>query len=190
MVTIVRPRQLPGLAILGLLASLLAHAASYGGSHEVGGGYHGAVELLALTGAGLLLTLTGSLAWIGARRYANGSVLAASLRPLLPSFPALLASSTLWFATIEGFEPAHVYEAPFLLIGLALVAAAAFVTFAARRLLQAIAAFAFAIAARPFIRRPACYRRRFAHRSSARRSAFVYRRFARPPPGVMLPLPV
>ncbi|HTU70139.1 MAG TPA: hypothetical protein VMF11_07430 [Candidatus Baltobacteraceae bacterium] len=184
-----RPRQLPGLAVLGLLASLLAHAMSYGESHQVGGGYHQAVELLALTGAGVLAVLAGSLACVGARRYATGSVLAARLRTLVPPLPLLAAAATIWFALIESVEPPHPYDAPILLIALSLAAAAAAISFLFGWLLRAIAEFAFAIASRPFVRRPVCYRRRFAHRSSARRAVFVYRRFARPPPGVML-LPV
>ena len=107
MVTTVKPRQLPGLAILGLLASLIAHAASYGGNHELGGAYHATLELLALVGAGAFAASIGAFAWLGARRYAEGSILAAALRPLVPSPGALAVSAGLWFGLIESLEPEH-----------------------------------------------------------------------------------
>ncbi len=189
MVTNVRPRQLPGLAILGLLASLFAHTASYGGNHQLGGAFHSALELLALVGAGGFAASIGALAWLGARRHAEGSILAAALRPLVPSAPALMVSAGLWFVLIESLEPEHPWHASLLVVALCLAVTSLLVASAARALVRAVAAIAIAIARRPFVRRPVCYRRRFAHRSSARRAVFVYRRFARPPPGLML-LPV
>ena len=189
MVTTVKPRQLPGLAILGLLASLIAHAASYGGNHELGGAYHATLELLALVGAGAFAASIGAFAWLGARRYAEGSILAAALRPLVPSPGALAVSAGLWFGLIESLEPEHPWHASLLVVAVCLILASLLVAFAARALVRAVAAIVLAIARQPFVRRPVCYRRRFAHRSSARRAAFVYRRFARPPPGPML-LPV
>jgi hypothetical protein len=182
MVTIVRLRQLPGVAILGLVASLLAHVASYGGNHEAGGAYHMTLELLALGGAGVFLASVAALAWLGARRHADGSILAAALRPLVPSTAALAVSASLWFAAIESLEPQHLWHASVLVIALCLLAASLLVTLLARAFVRAIAAIVLAIAREPFLRRPVCYRRRFAHRSSARCAAFVYRRFARPPP--------
>ena len=189
MVTNVRARQLPGLAILGLLASLLAHTASYGGNHELGGAFHTTLELLALVGAGAFAASIGALAWVGARRQAQGSILAAALRPLVPSAGSLMVSAGLWFVLIESLEPEHLWHASLLVVTLCLVAASLLVAFTARTLLRAVAAIVLAIARLPFVRRPVCYRRRFTHRSSARRAVFVYRRFARPPPGPML-LPV
>jgi hypothetical protein len=187
MVTIVRPRQLPGVALLGLLVALLAHTASYGGDHIAGGAYHTTLELLALAGAGGFAVLAGAFAWIGARRHADGSVLAARLSPLAPSAWSMAVSGAFWFFTIEHLEPEHPWHAPLPLIALCLAVAAALVAVASRALVRAIAGVAFAIALRPFARRPVHYRRCFTRRSSARRAAFVYRRFVRPPPAVMLP---
>lgn len=189
MVTNVRPRQLPGLAILGLLASLIAHSASYGGNHEIGGAYHTTLELLAFGGAGAFAASLVALAWLGARRHADGSILAAALRPLLPSGTALAVSASLWFGLIESLEPEHLWRASLLVVALCLVVASLLVAFLARALVRAVAAMVVAIARAPFVRRPVCYRRRFTHRSSARRAVFVYRRVVRPPPGLML-LPV
>jgi hypothetical protein len=189
MVTIVRLRQFPAVALLGLLASLAAHAASYGGSHEAGGAYHTALQLLAVAGVGAFVVSLAALAWLGVRRRADGSVLAASLRPLVPPVAALAISASAWFAVIESLEPSHAWHASFVLVALFLVAASVLINLAGRALVRAIAAFAVAIARAPFARRPVCYRRRFASCSSARRTLVVYRRFARPPPSLML-LPV
>lgn len=189
MVTIVRLRQLLPPASLGLLAALLAHTASYGDSHVAGGAHHMTLELLALGGVGAFVAVAGALAWFGAGRQADGSVLAATLRPLVPSVGSLFAGASLWFAAIESMEPERATPAPLLLIAICLIAAAILVALAARWFVRAIAAIVLAIVHLAFARRPVTYRRRFEHVSSARRATFVYRRFARPPPGAML-LPV
>jgi hypothetical protein len=189
MVTIVRLRQLLPAASLGLLAALLAHTASYGNDHIAGGTHHVALELLALAGVGGFAVVVAALAWLGATRLATGSVLAARLRPLVPSIGSLLVSSTFWFASIEGIEPEHATRAPILVIACCLALAAAAISLAAKSFVQAIAAIAIAIADLTYARRLVTYSRRFARVSSARRIDFVYRRFARPPPGVML-LPI
>ncbi len=177
---------MPGAALLGLLVALLAHSASYGNDHVAGGAYHTMLELLALLGVGAFVLLAAALAWSGAQRHADGSVLAAGLRPLVPHPWLMAATGALWFATIEGLEPGHVWHAPLLLIAICLALAAALIAFLARALVDALAQIAFAIAARPFARRPLHKRRRFSPRSSARRVAFAYRRCVRPPPALML----
>jgi hypothetical protein len=182
-----RLRQLPGVALLGLLAALLAHTVSYGSSHAAGGPFHLALELLALTGGGGFALLAAVLAWQGARRHTNGSILAAALRPLIPGLPAMLASAGLWFVGIESVERLRAWDAPLPVILVCLIFASILLIVAARAVVRAVAAIAFAIAIQPFLRRPDYHRRRFARHSSARRGVFAYRRFARPPPGVMLP---
>ncbi len=189
MVTIVRLRQFPGVALLGLLASLAAHAASYGSNHEAGGAYHTTLELLALAGVGAFVASLAALAWLGIRRRSDGSVLAASLRPLIPPVAALSVSASLWFAAIESLEPDHLWHASLIVVAVFLIVASVLINLASRALVRAIATIAIAIARVPFARRPVCYRRRFASCSSARRTLFVYRRFARPPPSLML-LPI
>jgi hypothetical protein len=188
MVTMVRTRQLPGVALLGLLVALLAHTTSYGGSHVAGGAYHTTIELLAVAGAGAFVVLAACLAWLGARRHADGSILAASIRPLVPSLWAMMTSGALWFFTIESLEPEHPWHAPLFLVALCLLAAAMLVALVSRVLVDAIAETVFAISALPFDRRPVYRRRQLLPRSSARRVAFVYRRCVRPPPAVMLPI--
>jgi hypothetical protein len=190
MVTIVRLRQLLPVASLGLLAALLAHTASYGSDHVVGGSHHVALELLALAGVGAFAMAAAGIAWLGAGRYADGSVLAAAIRPLVPSLSGLLASATVWFVLIESIEPEHATQAPILVVGLCLFAASALLAFAAKWFVAAIAVIVtLAGITLAFAPRVASYRRRFEHVSSARRTDFVYRRFARPPPGLTL-LPI
>jgi hypothetical protein len=174
-------RQLPGLACLGLLAALLAHEASYGGSHEAGGPYHATLMLTALAGAGGFALLAAALAVGGSRRLADGSVLAAALRPILPATPALLGASTVWFAFIELIEPQHA-GIPAAVIAVALILATAVVSALARGIVGQIARIVFAFVTGSHSKRARFVQYWFAPPPSARAVAFAYRRFARPPP--------
>lgn len=185
MVTTVIPRQLPGIALLGLLSALLAHTAAYGGEHAAGGPYHTLLLLVAIAGAGLFAVVGGSVALVGARRHADGSILAAALRTAIPGPGALLGSATLWFVTIEALEPHHA-AAPVVLVVAALILASLAVGSAARGFVRGIAEIAFAVTAAPFHKRPVFRRHRFSPPPSARTVAFAYRRFARPPPLTLL----
>jgi hypothetical protein len=181
MVTTVIPRQLPGIASLGLLAALLAHTACYGGDHAVGGPYHTALLLAAIGGVGLVALAAGTLALMGARRHADGSILASELRSGIPGPVALMASGAAWFAAIETLEPHHA-SAPLAAVAVAIAIAAVAIAWAARALIDAVAQVAFAIGSSPFHKRTAFRRHQFSPPSSARAVAFAYRRFARPPP--------
>ena len=174
-------RQLPGLASLGLLAALLAHEASYGGSHEAGGLYHATLVLTALAGAGGFALLAAALAIGGSRTTADGSVVAAMLRPILPATPALLAASTTWFALIELIEPQHA-GLPAAVVAVALILATAVVSALARGIVAQIARVVFAFVTASHRKRAGFVQRFFAPPPSARAVAFAYRRFARPPP--------
>ena len=77
-------RGFPGALALGLLASLVAHTALYGSSHEMGGAFHRELVTVALAALGGLLVAFGALAWTGSRHAADGSVLAARLTGRLP----------------------------------------------------------------------------------------------------------
>lgn len=181
METTVIPRQLPGLVTLGLLTALLAHVVSYGGSHAVGGAYHATLLLLAFAGGGGLAVLAGGIAWTGARRRADGSVLAAEMRTLLPGPASLAASGAVWFSLIEWAEPVHALVSV-LVIALALAAAALALWLLAGWALRTIADAAFRITRSPYRKRPAFRRLAFSPPPSARAVAFAYRRFSRPPP--------
>jgi hypothetical protein len=181
MVTIVKLRQLPGLATLGLLAALLAHEGIFGNQHVAGGIYHAALILTALAGSGSLVVLATALAAAGAGRMVNGSVLAAALRPILPSGPAVLASAACWFAAIERLEPRHA-ESPALFVLTALILASAVVMAIARGTVEQIAEIVLHCTRATHRKRSRFVHFSFAPPPSARAVAFAYRRFARPPP--------
>lgn len=173
-------RQLPGLASLGLLSALLAHEAAYGGSHAAGGAYHAALLLTVIAGSGVF-GLLAVLAAVAGRRTADGSLLAAVLRPAAPRPLALLVASGAWFASIEAVEPKHT-ELSIAIVAAALLAASLLVWALAQRIIDVIAGAVIAI-----LRERHRPRLPFVHyigapAPSARAVAFAYRRFARPPP--------
>jgi hypothetical protein len=173
-------RKVPGALALGLLASLVAHAALFGGDHTMGGAYHALLLQVALAGGLSLLIFFGSVAW-SARDPADGSILAARLRERLPSLSAVLAAAAAWYGLAESLEPAHAAASPILLV-VALGLAAWLVRRAARSIAEAFAAAVLAILRTSFSPRTPAWNRR-------RKRSFVLqivrpecRRFARPPP--------
>jgi hypothetical protein len=173
--------KVPGALALGLLASLAAHAALYGGDHAVGGAYHALVLQIALAGALGFVALVGALAWTQSGSSANGSVLAVRLRERLPGIGSVIPAAAAWFVAVEAIEPHHT-GAP----AIALLAALAAASYGALRLAHAItnalARAAFAIAREAFAPRAPAWRRRPRGRLIARPSLATCRRFARPPP--------
>jgi len=171
---------------LGLLASLLAHMASYGSGHATGGAYHDAIVTLALAGAIGLAVALGVVAWFSAERLAAGSIIAARLTPLLPSSLLVTLASGLGFAVIEALEPRHA-QAPVALVAAALTLAA----FGLRRLasifVRAIAHVVFVFSAAAFTARQPVYLRRAVSVARVSIADYSYRRFARPPPGFSRP---
>ena len=57
-------RKVPGSLALGLLASLGAHAALYGGEHAIGGAYHALLVQIALAATVGFVAFAGAFAWI------------------------------------------------------------------------------------------------------------------------------
>jgi hypothetical protein len=178
---------LPGALILGLLASLLAHTASYGGAHATGGVYHEALLTLAVAGAVGFGLLLGLAAWFNVQRLAEGSVLAARLQPLVPGVATAGVFSTAWFYAIEAAEVHHA-QAPAILVVIALVAAATALCRLAQLVVRAIAHAVVAFVSQQFANRRPAYVRRFARLVRINGAAYSYRRHARPPPAAMLVL--
>lgn len=174
-------RKTPGGLALGLLASLAAHAALYGGEHAVGGDYHALLMQLAVAAALGFVSLVGALAWTQCGSLADGSVLAARLRERLPGVGSVVASAAAWYVGVEAIEPHHVGAS-----GIALFVSLVVVSYLVLRLARAITdAFASAVIA--------VFRTLFSPRVPAwcqrprgslipRRSFVARRRFARPPP--------
>lgn len=181
MLTSVKSRELPGALALGLLASLAAHGASFGSQHQVGGAYHGLLALAATAVAVAGLFVVGALAWGGAGRTADGSILGARISSLLPRTFPVLCFAAAWFGLVEWTEGAHPGGSA-LAIGLSLAAASWLVCAIARAALRCIAHAVVAIR-----------RLRFASPRAttivdASKRLYLYetpdrsRRFARPPP--------
>jgi hypothetical protein len=180
--TAVTMRRFPGAILLGLLASLAAHAAAFGDGHVAGGSFHDALVAGALAGLAGLLVAFGTWAWIGAGRQAEGSVLAARLESRLPGPLALAASAGVWLTLVESVEagPRHAEPLPVLILSVA--AAAALVYALAVGIVRLLAGIAVAIRRTPFVPRAPLRARRahaFVFATTARRAG---RRFVRPPP--------
>jgi hypothetical protein len=179
-------RQLPGAAVLGLVAALVTHVLLFGREHAWGGSYHDALLDLTLAATAALASATGALLWSGARCAADGTVLAARIRELLPGWGVVAAFGAAWFAFGERIEPAH-DGVPVLAIVVVLAVTAwlivRFATAALRLLADFVFAIAIAIAAlchpEPLdgmgLRTPAAPRQ-------AQRDTVWCRRFSRPPP--------
>lgn len=175
-------RKIPGALALGLLASLVAHTALYGGGHAMGGAYHELLLEAAAAGSIGLLTLLGALAWLGARRASDGSILAARLGAHVPNLYAVAASAAGCFALAEWVEKPHAGGGVLPAAGCLLLAAWLVLTLA-RAAVRALAGAVVAIVAGAFDRRPLPVR--IARRDPAPRalrSPLLRRRFARPPP--------
>lgn len=130
-----------------------------------------------------IVAAAGALLWSGARCAADGTVLAARMRCLLPGWAAIAASGTGWFVLGEHLESAHA-GVPLFAIVIALALAGWLVRRCASVALRALAEFVFTI-----VRGPERARRLFFN--SVRRIAPCYaqddnglwwRRFSRPPP--------
>lgn len=174
-------RKVPGSLALGLVATLAAHGALYGGQHDAGGAYHALLMQISAAAALGFVALVGALAWTQSGSSSDGSILAARLRERLPSMASVLASAAMWYAGIEAIEPHHAGAAA---IALLVILAAA--SYAVLRLAHAITdAFACAVMAvvrTLFSPRAPVWRRRPRGRLISRHSFLARRRFARPPP--------
>ncbi len=156
-------RQLPGALILGLLASLVAHAAGFGEGHMEAGAYHESLAIFAFAGAGGALVAAIVAAFGSCGNCAQGSVLAARLCSWIPRARAVAAAGGVWFAFIESLEPAH-GPASFLIISLVMLTAAILLRRLAVLTARALACCAIAIS----------------RLATAPRTVFVVRRYASP----------
>jgi hypothetical protein len=177
----VTPRKVPGALILGLLASLLAHAGLYGGGHAMGGPYNGLLLDSALAGTLGLLAFFAALAWGQSGATVDGSIMAARLRQQLPGAPAVLVATGLWYVAGEAIEPHHAGAS--LIGSLCLIVVFAYaVLWLARIATAALARAVLAIARLSFSPRRPFRQRHSEPRPLNRRVRYSPRRFARPPP--------
>jgi hypothetical protein len=174
-------RKVPGALVLGLLASLAAHAGLYGSGHAMGGSYNWLLLQIALAGFCGLIAFFGALAWGSAQGTADGSVMAARLRERLPGAAAVLLAAGLWYVLGESIEPGHV-AAPLAGSLAALIAVSYAVAWLARVVTAAVARAVLAIAHTEFSPRTPSWQRRAQRTPLPRRPVLTRRRFARPPP--------
>jgi hypothetical protein len=174
-------RKVPGALALGLVASLGAHAALYGGGHTLGGAYHALILEMAFAATLGFVALVAGLAWAQSGSSTDGSVLAARLRERLPGAGGVIAAAAAWYTTIEGIE-AHHAGAPIVALLVALAAASYAVLHLAHAMTAALSRAAITISRAGFSPRTPAWRRRARPRPIARRLFLTRRRFARPPP--------
>lgn len=174
-------RKVPGALALGLLASLVAHGALYGGEHSMGGGYHGVLLQLAAVVSLSLVIFFGFLAWSNARVAVNGSVLAARLAERLPGFGSLFTAATLWYTAAEYVEPHHA-GAFWLAVPLVIAAVSWLIQRCCRYALMLLADAIIAVLRRDFAPRTPVWVKQPAIAPVERRVSHCRRRFARPPP--------
>ena len=174
-------REFPGALALGLLASLGAHTALYGSSHEMGGAFHSELVTVAVAALGGLLVAFGALAWTGSRHAADGSVLAARLTGRLPGLAPVLVATALCFALGERLEPAHAATALWPLFA-AIVASAALLLVLARAAIKTLAGAIVAVSRPAYATRTPFWLRRAAPVFAVAPAPSLRRRFARPPP--------
>jgi hypothetical protein len=138
-------RQIPGAIVLGLVAALVTHAVLFGKEHAWGGAYHSTFIELTLAAVTGLTSAAGALLWSGARCTADGTVLAARVRSMLPSWGGIATLGAAWFTLGERLEAAHA-GAPLLAIVVILALTAWIMLRFVSAALRALAGIVFAIA--------------------------------------------
>jgi hypothetical protein len=176
-------REFPGALALGLLASLGAHTALFGGSHEMGGAFHSELVTVALAALGGLLVAFGALAWTGSRHTADGSVLAARLTGRLPGLAPVLVATALCFAAGERLEPQHTAAALWPLV-VAIVASGTLLLLLARAAIKTLAQAIVAVGRPAYATRTPFWLRRAVPVFAVAPAPSLRRRFARPPPAL------
>jgi len=179
--TCVTLQKVPGALILGLLASLTAHAGLYGSGHAMGGSYDELLLEIAFAGLLGLTAFFGALAWGEAGGTSDGTVLASRLRERLPRAADVLLAAGLWYALGESIEPGHT-AAPLAASLAALLVASYIIAWLARAITRTVARAVLAVARTAFSPRTPSWQHRAQRTPAPRRPLLTRRRFARPPP--------
>jgi hypothetical protein len=170
-----------GAVLLGLPVALLAHVATYGNEHLIGGSAHALLIEVGFVLATLAGVVSIAACLLSSASAESGSVLAARLSTYLPGWFPLALCALGWFLGIERCESAVFAVAPLTLLwltGFAFLAARG-----ARAAARAIATLAVAWFAPARSARAGIHNLRFAYVAPPVASrGHVRRRFARPPP--------
>ena len=176
-------RRLLGAAVLGLLSSLIAHEAMFGGSHAMGGAFSQALlESAAVFGAGFLAVLALASLLLS-KETAVGSVLARRTAQWLPHFPGLVLSAALWFTIGERLEPEHAGPGGFVIVA-ALAVSALLVLAVARGFVRALADAVLAVVAPGHALRHLSTAPKYKSVLAPHEAPQLRRRFVRPPPSI------
>ena len=179
----VKIRGLPGALALGLLASVIGHAAGYGNAHPMGGAYHGTLLALAFAGVGIFVLAALAVAVASAHVAPDGTVVAARLRRWVPGTGVLALATTGWFAVAEAIEGAHATGPSFIIV-FALLAAIVAVRVFALAVISVVSSVAIAIGVPAFALRVYAHGASFERPLSLATAVHSRRLFARPPPEV------
>jgi len=170
-----------GAVLLGLPVALLAHVATYGNEHVIGGSAHALVIEVGLVLAALAGVVATAACLLSPRCAESGSVLAARLGAYLPGWLPLALCALGWFLGIERCESAAFGFDPLTLLWLAAFAFLA--VRGARAAARAVATLAVAWFAPARSARTGISNLRYAYAAPLVASrGHVRRRFARPPP--------
>lgn len=167
--------------LLGLPVAVFAHVAIFGHEHVIAGAHHNDVMDAALTVVAMLATLLALGSFLGSRRVADGSILAARMTAHLPSWP-LAITSLGWFALLEHFENRSPSVAGMFVVALVALA----VMLGLRAFAKMLARVTLALFTDPVVARRS--RIIFANREPQlllRTRLSTTRRFARPPPAFL-----
>ena len=176
-------RRILGAAVLGLLSSLIAHQALFGGSHAMGGAFSGAILGSAEVLCAGFLTLLALTSLFAAKRVAVGSVLAKRTAELLPRYPELLAFAGLWFTLGERLEAEHAMPGlPFVVAALTLCALV--VSAVARWLVRILAHAVLSIVSPGHVLRSLTAIRSATPVVRVYQAPQLRRQFVRPPPSI------
>ncbi len=175
-------RRLPGTLVFGLLAAMAAHAAVYGGGHEMGGAHGEELRSIAAIAASGIAAFWAGLCWSGRNAATDGTVLASRMAGVLPSWPAIAAAGTAWFFLIESLERDGHADAPMAVLLVALVVAALAAHAAGRAFLGVLSQVVFSPGAASVKARSPIFCDRIVRVSFAHLTVFGRAYVARPPP--------
>jgi len=108
-----------GAVLLGLPVALLAHVATYGNEHLIGGSAHALVMEVGFVLAALAGVTAIATCLLSSRSAESGSVLAARLSAYLPAWLPLALCALGWFLGIERCESASFGFDPLTLLWVA-----------------------------------------------------------------------
>ena len=144
-------RKFPVALALGLPVAVLAHMASFGDAHTLGGHAHRLLLDGTITALCAIMAALLGAAIIFASARTNGSIVASRLTALLPDPAFIFGASVVWIGLIERIESTHQMAFPVIAAALILITLAAHA--ALRFGIRVLARLAVSIFERAFAKR-------------------------------------